>query len=94
MKRYRVTATDSCHIGGVTRKEADPITSRPDHEPRPNVLVTDTATDLRRPLIAIALYAVGFVGLMLLVNPLHLAEGSEWLVRLPHLASQILNAVS
>jgi hypothetical protein len=34
---------------------------------------------------------VGFVGLMLLVNPLHLTEGSEWLLRL---ARQILNAVS
>jgi hypothetical protein len=50
--------------------------------------------DLRRPLIAIALYAVGFASLMLLINPFHLAEGSEWLLWLPHLARDAVETIS
>jgi hypothetical protein len=88
MKRDRVTAADGAdrgQIDGVTDKETDQLASRLGHDPRSILTVTQTTTitELRRPLTAIALYAVGFAGLMLLLNPLHLAGGSEWL---PHLA--------
>jgi hypothetical protein len=54
----------------------------------------ETAADLCGPLIAIAIYAIGFAGLMLLLNPFNLAEGSEWLLWLPQLARQILETIS
>jgi hypothetical protein len=78
-KHYKV-GDDPRQLGRATGEVADPLTS-------------PLTADLRRPLIAIALYAVGFAGLMLLLNPLHLTEGSEWLLWLPHMARGTVETV-
>jgi hypothetical protein len=79
-KRYRV-GDDPRQLDCMTGVEADQLTS-------------PITADLCRPLIAIALYAVGFASLMLVLNPLHLAEGSEWLLWLQHLARGVVETVS
>ena len=67
--------------------------SGPAHESGPTEPLMETAADLCGPLIAIAIYAIGFAGLMLLLNPFNLAEGSEWLLWLPQVARQILETI-
>jgi len=79
-KHFRV-GDNPRQLDCMTGEEADQLTS-----PR--------TADLCRPLIAIALYAGGFAGLMLVLNPLHLAEGSEWLLWLPHLARGTVDTIA
>ncbi len=81
MSKHYTVGDNPHQLDCMTGEKADQLTS-------------PITADLCRPLIAIALYAVGFAGLMLVLNPLHLAEGSEWLLWLPHLARVTFDTVA